>query len=153
MNLLSNGIKFTGQGNITLSLALENDNLLFQVSDTGIGMSQEQLSRLFCAFDQGDSSTTRKYGGTGLGLVITRRIVEMMGGEVKGSSTLNIGSEFTIRVPYHAAAPGQLAYAPIPQIQPSGQRLVGLTLLVAEDNEINQAMLSDILSQVVMDTH
>lgn len=146
MNLLSNAIKFTGQGNITLSLALENDHLLFQVSDTGIGMNQEQLSRLFCAFDQGDSSTTRKYGGTGLGLVITRRIVEMMGGEVKVSSTLNIGSEFTIRVPYHAADPGQLACAPIPQMQPSGQRLVGLTLLVAEDNEINQAMLSDILS-------
>ncbi|MDD5275745.1 MAG: MASE3 domain-containing protein [Methylovulum sp.] len=146
MNLLANAIKFTEQGNITLSLAKEGGFLLFQVSDTGIGMEQEQLTRLFNAFEQADSSTTRKYGGTGLGLVITRRIVEMMGGEIHVSSTMGIGSEFTIRLPYQAVDPLQLAEEAIPQKPPSKQRLAGLSILVAEDNEVNQAVLSDMLS-------
>ncbi len=146
MNLLANAIKFTEQGDITLVLALDGGHLVFQVTDTGIGMSQEQLARLFGAFEQADSSITRKYGGTGLGLAITRRIVEMMGGEIHVNSTAGVGSEFTIRLPYHAVDPTQLVEEPVPQMSRSGPRLAGLSILIAEDNEVNQAVLSDMLS-------
>lgn len=98
-NLINNATKFTEKGDITLRIALEqqtgtNVTLSFSVSDTGIGMTPEQLSRLFNAFTQADGSTTRKYGGTGLGLVISKSLVELMGGQLKVDSTAGEGSQF-----------------------------------------------------------
>jgi len=102
-NLLSNAAKFTDHGTITLRVAKLMNNgtdfIAFQVADTGIGMTDEQLSRLFEAFSQADASTTRKYGGTGLGLAITRRFCRMMGGDVTVTSTPGEGSAFTIILP------------------------------------------------------
>ena len=103
LNLLSNGSKFTQQGTITLAVRREavpgaGDQLVFDVTDTGIGMTQEQMDKLFQAFVQADSATTRKYGGTGLGLVISRRLCNLLGGDVTVVSELGKGSCFTARV-------------------------------------------------------
>jgi signal transduction histidine kinase len=103
LNLLSNASKFTEQGTIIFKVTrvIENDNewISFQVSDTGIGLTQSQLQKLFKPFTQADSSTTRKYGGTGLGLVITKRFVEMMGGKISVTSVYEQGTSFTVKIP------------------------------------------------------
>jgi len=102
-NLLSNSCKFTNEGQITLTVTRRRadgiDFVDFAVSDTGIGMTPEQLGRLFQAFSQADASTTRKYGGTGLGLAITRRFCQLMGGDVTVHSEVGKGTTFTMHVP------------------------------------------------------
>lgn len=102
-NLLSNASKFTEQGEIAISVAREStpreDSLVFRVTDSGIGMTEEQLGRLFQAFTQADASTTRKYGGTGLGLTITQRFCDMMGGTIDVTSTPGQGTTFIVRLP------------------------------------------------------
>jgi len=82
----------------------ENGEIYFRVSDTGIGITPEQMSRLFEAFAQADAGTTRRYGGTGLGLAITRRFCRLMGGDVTGISESGSGSTFTIRLPVDSRA-------------------------------------------------
>ncbi|MEZ0368901.1 MAG: ATP-binding protein [Candidatus Sericytochromatia bacterium] len=103
LNLLSNAAKFTRNGSVTLEAHREQRNgrdwVVFQVADTGIGISPAQQLRLFQPFTQADSSTTRKYGGTGLGLALTRRFCEMLGGEVMVRSAPEQGSIFSIRLP------------------------------------------------------
>ncbi len=103
LNLLSNACKFTEKGKVTLQVERlhdgEGDWLRFRVSDTGAGMSSEQLAKLFTPFYRGDNSTTRKQGGTGLGLTITKMICELMGGSIRVESTLGQGSVFTVTVP------------------------------------------------------
>jgi signal transduction histidine kinase len=102
-NLLSNASKFTQEGKITVAITREkkgNDDWLhFAVSDTGIGMTPEQMGKLFQAFTQADASTTRKFGGTGLGLAITKKFCQMMGGDITVRSEPNKGSTFTIHLP------------------------------------------------------
>jgi PAS domain S-box-containing protein len=102
-NLLSNACKFTEKGKIALSVNREEqdsgDWYVFAVKDTGIGMTPEQLGRLFQAFQQADASTTRKYGGTGLGLVISRKFCHMMGGEITVESEHSHGTTFTVKLP------------------------------------------------------
>jgi signal transduction histidine kinase/DNA-binding response OmpR family regulator/ligand-binding sensor domain-containing protein/protocatechuate 3,4-dioxygenase beta subunit len=110
LNLLSNANKFTDGGTIRLSarrasLNSQHSTLNFTISDTGIGMTSEQVSRLFQAFTQADSSTARKYGGTGLGLAITKQFCEMMGGSVEVQSEPGKGSTFTVRLPAEVAKP------------------------------------------------
>ena len=108
LNLVSNACKFTRQGTITLAVDREpgpagETALLFRVSDTGIGLTEEQIGRLFEAFSQAEASTTSRYGGTGLGLAITRRFSRLMGGEVSVESVPGQGSTFTIRLPERAS--------------------------------------------------
>jgi signal transduction histidine kinase len=109
LNLLSNAARFTERGAITLRAARLRDDatewITFEVSDTGIGISAEQMARLFQDFTQGDASTTRRYGGTGLGLAISRRFCRLMGGDIEVRSTLGVGSTFTIRLPAGAGRP------------------------------------------------
>jgi signal transduction histidine kinase len=103
LNLLSNAGKFTHEGEITFTVTEEKTPevgwIVFKVSDTGIGMSKEQVDKIFDAFTQADNSTTRKYGGTGLGLTITKRFCEMMGGTISIDSEPGIGSVFAVRLP------------------------------------------------------
>jgi len=106
-NLCVNAVKFTMQGMVELSLTVERIDeedkklmLKFIVSDTGIGMTETQLAKLFTPFSQADSSTTRKFGGTGLGLVISKNLVELMGGELNVASELNKGSEFSFTIEF-----------------------------------------------------
>lgn len=109
LNLLSNAIKFTESGHITLSLSLEEEQLVFCVADTGIGMSTRQLADLFNPFQQADASATRRFGGTGLGLAISQRLVELMGGEIKVESQLGIGTTVEFRLPCIQALAADLA--------------------------------------------
>jgi signal transduction histidine kinase/DNA-binding response OmpR family regulator len=108
-NLLSNAVKFTHEGNITLNAARQNMDgsewILFRVTDTGIGLNSEQIVKLFQDFTQANASTTRKFGGTGLGLVLTRRFCQMMGGDVNVSSVSGEGSVFTIKLPAIVSEP------------------------------------------------
>ena len=99
LNLLGNAAKFTTGGTVTLTVRRGADGFCFTVRDTGIGISSEQQGRLFRAFVQADSSTTRQYGGTGLGLVITQRLCDAMGGTVTVTSVLGMGSTFTVCLP------------------------------------------------------
>lgn len=103
LNLLSNAAKFTEGGCIQLDLSCqlsdEQEWLSIRVIDSGIGMSEEQMGRLFEAFTQADASTTRRYGGTGLGLALSRRFCQMMGGDITVESIPGQGSTFTIRLP------------------------------------------------------
>jgi signal transduction histidine kinase len=113
-NLLSNASKFTEEGTITLAAhrhhaADDKEWITFQVSDSGIGMTPEQISKLFSAFMQADSSTTRKYGGTGLGLVITKQFCQMMGGNVTVASEYGKGTTFSIHLPIEVIDPKKVA--------------------------------------------
>ena len=99
LNLLSNAVKFTDRGEVVVRVDVARRDLRIQVSDSGVGMSPEQMSRLFTPFEQADPSTTRRYGGTGLGLTITKRLVELMGGFIRVESQPGQGATFTVRVP------------------------------------------------------
>jgi signal transduction histidine kinase/ligand-binding sensor domain-containing protein len=106
-NLLSNASKFTEKGTIRLEGRRTSDpyRIVFRVTDTGIGMTPEQLSRLFQAFSQADASTSKKYGGTGLGLAISRKFCQMMGGDLTVESELGKGSTFTVSLPVAVSSP------------------------------------------------
>lgn len=109
LNLLSNAGKFTHDGHINFTVATDrsgNDEwFLFRVEDTGIGMSEDQVDKVFDAFTQADNSTTRKYGGTGLGLTITKKYCEMMGGAIKIDSRVSVGSTFLVKLPVNIRDP------------------------------------------------
>ena len=109
LNLLSNANKFTDHGTITIDARQGQEDgrdwVTIAVTDTGIGMTAEQMGRLFQEFSQADASTTRKYGGTGLGLAISRRFCQMMGGDITVESEPGRGSTFTIRLPRIVSAP------------------------------------------------
>ena len=106
LNLLANAAKFTHQGEVSLTLKRSGvglaERLLFEVRDTGIGISPEQIDKLFTPFMQADSAATRKYGGTGLGLSICYRLCEMMGGDIEVRSELGVGTCFTVSLPVNA---------------------------------------------------
>ena len=141
LNLLSNASKFTEAGVITLSVARADATLTFLVEDTGIGMTPEQLGRLFEAFSQADVATASKYGGTGLGLTITRRFCQMMGGDVTAKSVPGVGSTFIVRLPV-VAGPGeeQATWSPA-----DGARAG--TVLVVDDDPSVRNLLGRFLSR------
>ncbi len=153
VNLLSNAFKFTSNGSVSLRLAGDGDILQFQIVDTGIGMSGEEISRLFRPFEQADASSTRRFGGTGLGLVISKTLAEQMGGRIDVTSQLGIGSVFTLRLPLPATeapsplsgdgacTPGSEAGNPLLSEKP----LAGLHILAAEDEHFNRLILEDML--------
>ena len=121
-NLINNANKFTKDGKITVSVTHNNYEdeswLKIVVSDTGIGMNQEQLNKIFQSFSQADSSTTREYGGTGLGLAISKGLCELLGGIISVESTTGEGSSFTVRLPAHTAAKAQHHVTEILEIGP-----------------------------------
>jgi CheY-like chemotaxis protein len=149
LNLINNAIKFTEQGEVRISICKENGNspdhmIRFAVSDTGIGLTEEQLKKLFQAFTQADSSTTRRYGGSGLGLTICQRLVELMGGKIRVESQIGRGSEFIFIIPMrraeHSHVPGVVG------TDATGER--PLRILVAEDNLVNQKMILRMLQKL-----
>ena len=148
LNLLSNAVKFTEQGSVRLLASREDEQLVFTVTDTGIGIDEDQQEQLFNPFQQADGSTTRKFGGTGLGLAICKRLLELMGGNVSVESALGVGSTFRVRLPYVEST------GPLRQVQPGpvhaahtvAKPLAGLSILVAEDDTINQMVLEENLS-------
>jgi len=143
VNLLSNAVKFTERGEVALRVAREGKETWFRVIDTGIGMNDEQLSRLFRPFEQADGSTTRKFGGTGLGLAISRNLANLMGGEIAVESATGAGSVFTLRLPLAAARAPDAREAP--KAAEAGPRLAHVRVLAAEDVETNRLILEDLL--------
>jgi signal transduction histidine kinase len=108
--LLSNAAKFTERGTITLTVRPDPaDWLTFAVSDTGIGMTEEQIGRLFEAFSQAEASTRSRYGGTGLGLAISRQFCRLMGGDIAVASAPGQGSTFAVRLPVEVREPATVA--------------------------------------------
>jgi len=128
LNLLSNASKFTEGGVITLATERSGPHIIFRVSDSGIGMTPEQMTRLFEPFSQAETSTSKKYGGTGLGLAITRRFCELMGGEISVASEAGKGTTFTVKLPDVSATPAE----PVAEAAP-GARGAGTVLVIDDD--------------------
>ncbi|WP_177418319.1 PAS domain S-box protein [endosymbiont of Lamellibrachia barhami] len=143
LNLLSNALKFTKEGRVQLQVACQGELTGFSVIDTGIGMNSEQISRLFTPFDQGDTSTTRRFGGTGLGLAISNNLANLMDGHISVKSEPNRGSTFTLCLPLEETAPDTEREIQNPGI--TGSRLKGVHVLAAEDVEMNRLILKDTL--------
>ena len=156
MNLLSNAAKFTNAGTIKFSSVIKSKTdceaaLCFEIKDSGIGMSPEQIERIFDPFIQADSSTTRNYGGTGLGLSITRSIVELMGGELTVESTPGEGSAFSFEVTFRTLDARDYVHETEPACELTKPRFKGL-VLVCDDNHMNQEVICKHLAHVGIDT-
>ncbi len=148
VNLLSNAVKFTNEGYVKLKVSFEKLSsfegmLYFEVSDTGIGISEKQKDKLFHAFSQADTSTTRKFGGTGLGLIISNNLVKMMGGKIEFNSTVDQGSQFYFSFKVEFEDSPKFKYDQISDIK---------SVLCVDDNLQNLHILEDILSNWGIDT-
>ena len=153
-NLLSNAIKFTEQGKVTLKIAQKHTSdkqfqCRFDITDTGIGLSQQQINHLFKSFHQADSSTTRKFGGTGLGLTICKQLVELMGGSISVSSIASKGSQFSFTLPFTIADyPNTSSTNQIKLSEQALDKLVNKHILLVEDNEVNQLIAQALLAEL-----
>jgi len=146
-NLISNALKFTHAGRIEIAVAREADGVRLSVRDSGIGIPPETLARLFAKFEQADASTTRRYGGAGLGLSICRELAELMGGAICAQSTPGEGATFIVRLPLVRVGE---ADAPAPAAAGEDDAATAgrpLRVLAAEDNAINQLVLRTLLAQ------
>jgi PAS domain S-box-containing protein len=156
INLVNNAVKFTASGEVTIQVmnvpdAPEPGRLTFSVRDTGIGMTKEQVSRLFQPFNQADTSITRKYGGTGLGLAISKQLCEIMGGDIRVESEPGKGSTFIVTAQF-GVSEETLSVAAQPQhaLALTAKSLVGRKVLLVEDNEINRDLAVELLSDMGM---
>jgi PAS domain S-box-containing protein len=149
LNLLGNAVKFTAQGGVTLQVAAGNPpQLYFAVRDTGIGMTPEQVARVFEPFSQADASTTRRFGGTGLGTSISRQIVELMGGDIGVESEYGVGSTFHFSVPLRPAADTDECLYEHDHFVAEGYRSPrAFRVLLAEDVEANATLATLRLEQ------
>jgi signal transduction histidine kinase/DNA-binding response OmpR family regulator len=154
INLAGNAVKFTEKGHIEVSATLtkkEGDKLWvkFDVTDTGIGIAREHLDSIFDSFTQAGSDTTRKFGGTGLGLTICRQLVGLMGGEISVSSTLGTGTTFTATVPFTEALSQEEQQHNKVLDAVSMRRLSSMKVLLVEDNEFNRMVAEDTLKESI----
>lgn len=142
-NLTSNAVKFTAKGGVDLHARLQQDELVMQVRDTGIGMTADQAATAFDEFTQADASITRRFGGTGLGMPIVKRVVDMMGGQITIDSAFGQGTCITVTLPLQ---PAPITRPECLESQISTEcDLTGRRILVAEDNLINQKVLTALL--------
>ncbi len=150
INLANNAVKFTETGEIVVSTELvkkdqDQVTLKFSVTDTGIGLTKEQMGRLFQSFSQADTSTTRKYGGTGLGLTISKRLVEMMGGEIRVASKPGRGTTFSFSATFgQSLGKEKTRPAPPPDLQ-------GMKVLVVDDNATSRDIFREMLESLTFD--
>ncbi|HTZ46124.1 MAG TPA: response regulator [Verrucomicrobiae bacterium] len=150
INFCNNAVKFTEQGEIVVKARVQEEDatgqlVCFSVSDTGIGLTEEQMGRLFQAFEQADASTTRQHGGTGLGLAISKRLAQLMGGDVGVSSTVGKGSTFWFTAYLGKGAPVARTAA-MPDIR-------GRRVLIIDDNSQAREVLSSMLSSLTFVVH
>jgi signal transduction histidine kinase/CheY-like chemotaxis protein len=147
LNLISNALKFTEAGGVTIEVETAPQDagaITIKVSDTGIGLDPTAIGKLFQRFEQADGTITRRFGGTGLGLHISRQLVDLMGGEIGAEPRAEGGSLFWFTLPL---APAPADVAPVAAIEPEPARRSGGRVLVVEDNPINQLVAQAILSQ------
>lgn len=149
INLLNNAIKFTEEGEVTVEVHKVADEdegvrLRFEIKDTGIGLTKEQCDKLFTAFSQADTTTSRKYGGTGLGLTISKRIVEMMDGEIGVDSETGVGSSFHFTAKFGVQSEQR-------KLSMSDEDMQGLRILVVDDNESAREILQNMLQYLKFD--
>ncbi len=145
LNFLSNAIKFTEHGLICINVHLKNQMIYFGVKDTGIGIDEEGIKKLFCEFSQVDSSISRKYGGTGLGLSICKKIISLMNGEIGVDSVKGEGSNFWFCIPLIIS--DQRDSNEIYALSTKSFHLPSMNILLAEDNEINQQVVQGFLAK------
>jgi signal transduction histidine kinase/ActR/RegA family two-component response regulator len=143
-NLVGNAIKFTEAGSVTVRVRWRDGRASLEVEDTGIGIPATKLGTIFEAFTQADASTTRRYGGTGLGLTISRSLARAMGGDLSVRSEVGVGSCFTAIL----ALPVDGVEAPASDAPASAERADGLRVLVAEDNAVNQLVVQRMLEKL-----
>jgi two-component system, sensor histidine kinase and response regulator len=146
INLVGNALKFTLEGEVSLKVQVEESSeksalLHFTVSDTGVGIAQEKLKSIFESFSQADTSTTREFGGTGLGLTISKRLIEMMGGRIWVESELGVGSHFHFIVNLGTAVSREV----VAGSSPSPAIMKGLKVLIVDDNRTNRRILEGLL--------
>ena len=146
-NLLSNALKFTESGEIALRAAANGDRIAIAVADTGIGIAPDRLERVFESFEQADNSTTRRFGGTGLGLTICRHLARAMGGDIGVSSRPGEGATFTLDLPLVPALPGSSALPDLRDVAAAGD-----SLLVLERNPIARGMMRTLFAAHVGET-
>jgi two-component system, sensor histidine kinase len=152
INLCSNAVKFTSKGHVKIVALLQSKALVFSVEDTGIGLSSSQTNSLFESFTQGDSSISRRFGGTGLGLCLSQQLAQLMNGKIKISSTLNQGSTFSFILPCSEVLEGniddhfQIIQSVIEEdkVQEKFDKITG-TILLAEDHKDNRMLISRLL--------
>ncbi len=142
-NLISNAVKFTEKGQVSVNLEVDDSRtpnfLTVSVSDTGVGMTEAEVQKIFSRFEQADSGRARKHGGTGLGLSICKELVDLLGGTIDVKSKKNEGSTFSFRLP---ATPAEVSEQQKKAVDPQG-----LSILLAEDNDINQKIVSSMLQR------
>jgi signal transduction histidine kinase len=143
-NIVGNAIKFTQKGGVTVIINAVNKRLLIEVTDTGIGIANNQINKLFTPFVQADSTITRNYGGTGLGLAITRHLVELMGGSISIDSTLGNGSTFTITLPLEQRQNDSKKQLEVDHFT----ALIEKNILVVEDTKTNQIVIQLLLQNL-----
>jgi CheY-like chemotaxis protein len=153
LNLLGNAIKFTERGSISISATLISRQdaevlIMLSVTDTGIGIHPEHIKTIFAPFNQADNSSTRKYGGSGLGLTISRRLTELMGGRIWAESTEDIGSCFHVELPFIVPEISELQQTTSLATLASSQHTKKLDILLAEDNHINAEFMTKLLSRM-----
>lgn len=160
LNLAGNAIKFTERGSVTMefkktippSTSADNEksvSVMFNISDTGIGISKEKLPSLFESFTQAHEGSTRKYGGTGLGLTISKNLVAMLGGNLEAESEPGLGSRFFFTIPFEVASEEAIAKMKQQHIPYNADDLFGIKILLAEDNDHNQLVAVDTLMQLI----
>ncbi|AOW78320.1 hypothetical protein A3Q34_16620 [Colwellia sp. PAMC 20917] len=143
LNLISNAIKFTPKGEVNITLREQNETVVFEVKDTGIGISEAQINKLFNRFEQADATTTRNFGGTGLGLPIAKQLANLMGGEITVTSEENIGSTFSVVLPLKKTE--LESHDTLESTQVQAPHAESLNIILAEDNRINQKVFSAVL--------
>ncbi len=153
LNILNNAVKFTSEGGVTITVtalqevALQAD-ISISITDTGIGMTDEQVARIFQPFMQADTSTTRRYGGTGLGLPITRSLIEAMGATLKVNSEENVGTTFSFTLKADIPAYVRNDAEPVANDNICLERIKSKKILLVEDNEINQLIAVEVLENL-----
>lgn len=148
-NLLSNAIKFTDEGSVKLDIRPGAEGVVIEVSDTGIGMSEEQLKRVFSPFSQANTDTTRRYGGTGLGLALCRQLVERMHGQIRVDSSEQTGSRFLVSLPLPEYQPDPEQLRPPPDRAPvQSEPAPRCRILLVEDNRVNQIVATGLLQKL-----